>query len=200
MASCNAVSSAGASTRVAKALVAGVQQRLTLPSVLRGWISTFSGVMDTGLNRTVMAPGAKVARWVDSLCMCVSLKLSMNRFCTFHRIKTMVLGTISSNLEAGASVKQMQLTHLLAIKEGPLWFGEMTRRGTRKGRPPITVFGVTVTRTVLPLFVVCRSYVESSFLPDRPSLSGNRTTFNVFIWTDYHLWRLRWDFFSYWIL
>lgn len=36
MASCNAVSSAGASTRVAKALVAGVQQRLTLPSVLRG--------------------------------------------------------------------------------------------------------------------------------------------------------------------
>ena len=136
-------------------------------------------------------PGTKVARWVDSLCMCVSLKLSMNRFCTFHRIKTMVLGRISSNLEAGASVKQMQLTHLLAIKEGPLWFGEMTRRGTRKGRPPITVFGVTVTRTVLPLFVVCRSYVESSFLPDRPSLSGNSPTSS---WIHCHLWRSKWIF------
>lgn len=96
MASWDAVFSASARPRVEKALVVAVQHRLTLPSALKAGIITFGGATVIASNKTVMAPGENLAR--------TGITASEG---------------ISSNLEAGGSVKSITITHLSATKEAP---------------------------------------------------------------------------------
>merc|ERR1712032_866908 len=66
----------------------------------------------------------------------------------------------------------------IGYKTGTVMIWRSDKTWHREAGPRIGVLGVTVARTVLPLFAVCRRY-GSSFLPDplsRPSLSGNSPT------------------------